>query len=628
MGPVTWWARSRLRTRIFLAFSALVLAVLLATLGFTQYVVSRDARRTLNRELLTTGEVFDGLLAERAARLETNSMLLASDFALKSVIATHFDPSSYDPATLASAALSFRKRIGVDLFWITDEAGVLLVSSAGASSDGRSLVGLSPLREAIETEDSAAAIGAVGDSLYQFVAVPVFGPDVVGFLLLGQAIDDALAARLRRATGSNISFLTQDRVFASSWPTHARARFVPDGEVRSGLLNATAPRTIALGDERFLSLTVPIESSLPQPLFALMQGSYDRALAPLRSLQRRIVAMGTAALLAALVIGIGLAGGITSPLQSLVAGMREVVKGNLRYRTTIEREDEIGFLARSFNDMVGGLQERERLRDTFGRFVSHDVAEAVLTGSVPLEGARRDVSILFQDIRGFTSLSERMDPAALLGLLNQFFTEVVAAVEAEGGVVKQFLGDGVMALFGAPQAYANHAERAVRAALGILRRLSTLNEVLQRQGVAPIEIGVGIHSGAVVAGLIGPDNRMEYGVVGDAVNLASRIESLTKELRTTILVSAQIAGQLGPAFMLGRTATLPVKGRTQSVEVVEVLGEKDVVGKDTVGQDTVGKDTVGQDTVGKDTVGQDTVGQDGVGQDGVGKDDPVAGMEL
>ena len=157
-----------------------------------------------------------------------------------------------------------------------------------------------------------------------------------------------------------------------------------------------------------------------------MQGSYDKALAPLRSLQRRIVVMGTAALLAALLIGVGLAGGITSPLQGLVAGMREVVKGNLRYRTKIEREDEIGFLARSFNDMVDGLEERERIRDTFGRFVSHDVAEAVLTGRVPLEGERRNVSILFQDIRGFTALSERMDPAVLLTLLNQFFTEVVA----------------------------------------------------------------------------------------------------------------------------------------------------------------------------------------------------------
>ena len=157
------------------------------------------------------------------------------------------------------------------------------------------------------------------------------------------------------------------------------------------------------------------------------------------------------------------------------------------------------------------------------------MATAVLSGNVPLEGERREVSILFQDIRGFTGLSQRLDPAALLSLLNQFFTEMVAAVEAEGGVVKQFIGDGVMALFGAPQACTDHAERAVRAALGMVHRLAALNARLREQGLAPIEIGVGIDTGEVIAGLIGPDNRVEYGVVGDPVNLANRVEALTRE---------------------------------------------------------------------------------------------------
>jgi adenylate cyclase len=293
-------------------------------------------------------------------------------------------------------------------------------------------------------------------------------------------------------------------------------------------------------------LIVPVDAHLAQPLFALMQRSYGEALAPLRALQRRIVIIGIAGLLGALLIGVGLAGGIIAPLQGLVAGMREVLRGNLQYRSPIERRDELGFIAKSFNEMVDGLEERELIRDTF-------------------------VSILFQDIRGFTSLSERLDPGVLLRLLNQFFTEVVAAVEAEGGVVKQFLGDGVMALFGAPQPYPDHAARAVRAALGIVDRLKGLNETLTQQGVGPLEIGVGIHSGMVVAGLIGPDNRIEYGVVGDAVNLASRVESLTREMQATILVSREISAQLGPAFTLGRTASMPVKGKSQPVEVVEVL---------------------------------------------------------
>jgi adenylate cyclase len=183
------------------------------------------------------------------------------------------------------------------------------------------------------------------------------------------------------------------------------------------------------------------------------------------------------------------------------------------------------------------------------------------------------VSILFQDIRGFTSLSEKLDPADLLQVLNLFFTEVVAAVEAEGGVVKQFTGDGVMALFGAPVAHPDDPERAVRAALRMVGQLGGLNARLHTRQVPPLRIGVGIHTGEVVAGRIGPDERVEYGVVGDAVNLASRIEGLTKEVQATILVSKVTADRLGAQFRRGRAAILPVKGKAQPVEVVEIIDE-------------------------------------------------------
>jgi class 3 adenylate cyclase len=570
---MSWWARKSLRTKIFLAFSSLILAVLLATLGFTQLVVSREAERTLNRELLTTGQVFGDLMRERAARLTSSSVLLVGDFALKRVMATHFDRANYDADTLASAALSYQQRSGVELLWITDESGVLLTISPGKLAAERSIATFPPIQEALKTEEAASAVAEVDGSLFQVVAVPVLAPDVIGFLVLGHIIDDALAARLKEETGSDISFVTASRVFASSFSARDRQRALPSGGRRVQLLRESTKNSSVLdvGNERFLSLAVPIRAHMAQPLYALVQGSYDKALAPLYALQLRIAGIGAAALAVALLIAIGLASGIIQPVRTLVAGMHEVLKGNLRYRSKIDREDELGFLARSFNEMVGGLQEREHIKDTFGRFVSRDVAAAVLDGRVPLEGERREVSILFQDIRGFTALSEKLDPATLLRVLNQFFTEVVAAVEAEGGVVKQFTGDGVMALFGAPQARADHPERAVRAALSVVERLARLNVVLGEQGVPPLAIGVGIHVGEVVAGLIGPDERVEYGVVGEPVNLASRIESLTKEVRAIILVSRDIAARLGPGFTLGRTNELPVKGRSLPVEVVEIL---------------------------------------------------------
>jgi adenylate cyclase len=604
---VTWWNHSSLRTKIFVAFSALIVAVLLATLGFTQLVVSHEAKENLGRELQTTGQVFESLMKERAARLQTNSTLLASDFALKRVIATHFDPVNYDPATLASAGLSYRQRIGVELVWMTDEAGTLLAASPANRRVNQSIAQLSPLRKALETEEATTAVVQVDDGLYQLVAVPVFAPDVIGFLLLGQAIDDSVAARLKADTGSEITFLTPTRVFASSWAPSRRNMLVtsnlqlagpPQGAPHAahgwpwmdtpglreaGTAQRNAPHVVdprpqpflaALDGERFLSLAVPIAANLPQPLRALVQGSYDKALAPLHALQWRILIIGILGLTGALLVGISLAAGIIKPVRALVDAMRRVLRGDLRHHAQVDRGDEIGFLARSFNEMVDGLQEREHIKNTFGRFVSRDVAAAVLDGRVPLGGERLNVSILFQDIRGFTGLSEKLDPTTLLRVLNQLFTEVVAAVEAEGGMVKQFTGDGVMALFGAPQPRTDHCERAVRAALGIVSRLEQVNILLQSQGVPALQIGVGLHTGEVVAGLIGPDERVEYGVVGEPVNLASRVEGLTKDLGATILVSRDIAARLGPQFVLGRAALLPVKGRVQPVEVVEVLAHQ------------------------------------------------------
>jgi adenylate cyclase len=563
-----WWARSRLRTKIFLAFSALILTLLFMTLWLTQLMVSQQARNVLEGELLTTAQVFQGLVIERAERLLTNTGLLGSDFAFRQAVAT------YDPPTVASVAANHKRRIGVDLLWITDEFGMVLADSREKLKSGSNLSTFPLLAEAVTAEEASAAIAEVDGTLLQLIATPLLGPDIIGFLILGREINDSLAQQLRKDTGSHISFLTHARLFASSWPPDKREGLLSSEQPLPQLFQHPLKETFlwTLAHERFLSILVPIDTRLSLPLYALIQRSYDEALLPWYTLRQRMVAVGAGALMVALFIGIALAGGITAPIQTLVTGMQDVLKGQLNKRLTVIREDEIGFLAQSFNEMVKGLEEKEKIRDTFGRFVSRDVAEAVLNERIPLAGERREVSILFQDIRGFTTLSEKTDPAVLVHILNQFFTEMVAAVEAEGGIVKQFTGDGVMALFGAPISHRDDPERAVRAALGMVERLGNLNTRLDTQGIPPLRIGVGIHTGEVVAGRIGPDERIEYAVVGDPVNLASRIEGLTKELGATILVSEETTARLGANFVLGHTAELTVKGKEKPVRVVEILG--------------------------------------------------------
>ena len=567
-----WWARSRLRTKIFLAFSTLILVLFLLILGITQLMVSNLVQGTLTDELIVTGEVFRGQVAERAERLLIDTRLLASDFALKQAIVE----SDYDPETLASVARNYQQRIHVDLFIITDDTGVLLADSFGTQSSGRQLESMPPLAQALDTQEAVTALTKIDASLFQLVAIPLLAPDVIGFLILGSAIDNQTAEQLQVDTGSAISFLTSEAVFASSWPYPEQQQLFLTGKGKRGLVERPAeePFLLTLNGERFLSLLVPIPAQLSLPLYALVQRSYDEALVPLSTLRWRIGGIGLIALIAGLFLGGGLAGGITAPIQTLMTSMQQILTGKFDHRIAVHRQDELGFLAQSFNEMAGGLEEREQIKDTFGRFVSQDVADAILDGRVPLGGEHREVSILFQDIRDFTAISERTDPAVLVRMLNQFFTEMVAAVEAQGGIVKQFTGDGVMALFGAPVAHPDAPARAVRAALGMVARLQDLNIRLKEQGFPALKIGVGIHTGEVVAGQIGPDRRVEYGVVGDPVNLASRIEGLTKEMKATIVVSGETADRLDENFVFGRRNVFPVKGKEKPVPVVEVLGEK------------------------------------------------------
>ena len=560
-----WWARSRLRTKIFLAFSALILVVLLFTLGFTQLVASRQTQTALRRELQTTGQVLKGLVNERASRLLTNAILLADDFALKRVLAT------YDAKTLTSAALSYQQRIGVDLLWITDETGVLLADTREAQQTSRSLGGFSPLKEALDTGESFSAIAVVDDVLFQLIAVPVLGPDVIGFLLLGQSINNHFAEQLEKDTGSHVAFLTPTQLFASSLSSAERESLLFAETLSPALLSQHAeqePFRLTFGDEDFLSLVVTIKSRLPSPLYALVQGSYDQAFAPFYVLRRRLMAIGVGALILALFVGVGLAGGITSPVQTLVAGMREVRQGNLQHRLSLEREDEIGFLAHSFNEMVGGLEEREKIRDVMHKVVSPEIAHEMLQRGVTLGGEVREATVLFADIRGFTSLSEGMPPEELLHLLNAYLGRMSRVIEKEKGVIDKYIGDEVMAIFGAPLPSSDHALRAVMAATRMLAELQQFNTEEGRR--APLRIGIGIASGLVVAGNVGSPERLNYTVLGDTVNLASRLQSLTKDYGVPLIINGQTHDRVATQFSCRLLGKVAVRGRQEETVLYTV----------------------------------------------------------
>jgi class 3 adenylate cyclase len=230
------------------------------------------------------------------------------------------------------------------------------------------------------------------------------------------------------------------------------------------------------------------------------------------------------------------------------------------------------FMVRKTRALIGEAStlqaEAGRVKDVLARYVSRPVAEAVLADQVPQGAGRRQrVTVMFSDIRGFTTLSEKLPPEDVVAFLNAYFSRMVGAVFAYDGMLDKYIGDGLMAVFGAPIVHEDHALRAVRAAFRMRAELATLNEELKARGQAPVAIGIGLHTGECVVGNIGTEQRMDYTAIGDTVNTSSRIEGLTKEHGADILVSAETYEEVRAFVLARRIPDARIRGRAAAVDL-------------------------------------------------------------
>jgi adenylate cyclase len=283
-----------------------------------------------------------------------------------------------------------------------------------------------------------------------------------------------------------------------------------------------------------------------------------------------------AALAGVLIVVLGFALRFASRLgrsvQAISDAADQVKGGKYVNAPVVKTGDEIETLSLHFNEMVRGLEERDRLRDTFGRYVTRQVADHLMKGNVNLGGELVPVTVLFSDIRSFSSISETMDPRAVLDFLNEYFSGMVESVLHHHGVVDKFIGDAIMAVFGAPVPEPEDALNAIKAALEMHTRLHKINENLKQRGLPEIKTGIGLHCGQVVAGNMGHAERMEYTVIGDVVNLASRLEGMTKELECDVILSEDLYNQVEQHIEAEPLRKIKVKGRDQEVMVYRLIG--------------------------------------------------------
>jgi len=262
---------------------------------------------------------------------------------------------------------------------------------------------------------------------------------------------------------------------------------------------------------------------------------------------------------------------IKTPIGEMLRIVEKVKNGDFTQRIKVLSNDEIGMLGDAGNSMVAGLAEREQIRDTFGKYVTPQIRDEILSGRIPLHGERQIATLLFSDLRDFTSYVEANDPEEVIKSMREYFTVMQAAIRNYDGLVLQYVGDEIEAVFGVPLKTGDHADRAVRAALDMRKNLDELNRKRALLGKTPFSHGIGIHTGPVLAGNTGSDDRLSYALIGDTVNLASRIEGLTKSLQWDILISHETISHLSSSFDLGKESLQNVKGFSKPITVYRIL---------------------------------------------------------
>lgn len=262
------------------------------------------------------------------------------------------------------------------------------------------------------------------------------------------------------------------------------------------------------------------------------------------------------------------ASNMTEILDTQLAAMDEISRGNLEKQVPILSSDEFARVAEKTNLMMLGLKERDFCRSSLDKYVSPEVSRRILNDDIAPSGEILDVTILFADLRNFTGFAEKRSPMAVVEMINRYFTEMEGVISDHGGVVLQFIGDEIEAVFDAVAPQGNHPDQAVSAALGMRAALKRLNAQRRDRGEMEIQHGIGIHSGPVLAGNVGSSRRKSYSMLGDTVNLASRLQVLNKKLATDILISGETRNRLVLSdSRLQAMGQHTVKGKTEPVVV-------------------------------------------------------------
>lgn len=559
-----------------------LLALLIPVLGGIFYYVNANnteyTEETINSYLELGADVFDYTREQQAMTLQAITNSLTWDFGFRTAFAAN------DPATLFDAALNVMDRSlnSADLLLIVDMQHRVVIDTETQGMDALTGSWQQLLNDADASEEGFADMVVAIDGLpFQVIALPLYLPRQVAWIIGGFALDQEFVDRVRDTTVSEVSIVRLQQ------GADAKGR---DLEVIVSTLNAddqTALGEQILFDDSQLGSLQRIhapsqdytallrrlygEQKDPVQVFAVIQRSYDENSENVVQFRSLLIQFYLVVLVISLLAVLLLARSVTTPLTKLAGVVKKIEEGDYGRSVAVESRDEIGVLADSVNSMARGLAEKEKVRDLLGKVVSQQIAEQLLNNPIELGGEERTATILFSDIRGFTTFCEGMPPKQVLTELNAVLSTISDIVESHQGVVDKYNGDAVMALFGVPIKGEQDTLNAMCAALEITQAVGKMDSRLS--------VCVGINTGVVVAGNLGSSNRMNYSVIGDTVNLSARLESLTRLYNVSNIVS-EASKQDAPQFAYRELDIVCVAGKSESIRIFELLGREDSLSED------------------------------------------------
>ncbi len=555
------------------------MVLLLPILGGIFYYVNQNnteyTEETINSYLELGADVFDFTRTQQAYTLQAITNSLTWDFGFRTAYAAN------DPATLFDAALNVLDRSldSADMLMIADLENNVIIDTALQGNEILSGPWLSLVEQAdLSDEGRAEMIVTLSEEPFQIIALPLYLPRQVAWIIGGFAMDEDFVNLVKETIVSEVSILriqdgSPSEIIASTLNSERQQSLLEQLQVGESVTDNL--QRIDFDGEEFTTLLRSLFTDAGQQfqIVAAIQRSYDENNENVVQFQNLLAQFYVFVLFVSLIAVLFLARSITNPISSLALAVKRIEAGDYDMQAEVKSRDELGELAESVNSMAAGLAEKEKVRDLLGKVVSHQIAEELLNNPVELGGEERTATILFSDICGFTSYCEGKSPRQVLEELNKVLSRISDIIEHHSGVVDKFQGDAVMALFGAPVAGPDDTANAMRASLEIIAALEEVG--------GGLSACVGVNTGLVVAGNLGSNNRLNYSVIGDTVNLAARLESLTRYYSVSNIVS-EASKNAAPDFFYRELDEVRVAGKKDSVRIFELMGDPGSITADCV----------------------------------------------